>query len=1092
MGDLAMTKHDGTIARSVLWTAHLPTDRYAPVLILGVVIALLASPAFAQPVEDQAFEPASPNVSQGLWSLTTDAQTFTVGIEGHLVGFEVYLSTPQSAVRPLVHWSLQATSVPDGYPGGSYILEGYIQPSEIPPGFGAWVPVDVIWPLPVVPGDVLAIVLHGNVTHPTTVTQWTGAVGPGADYAGGQGLKQTTTGLWRPSIIGESVDFGFRTYVEPVFPDLVIGDVDAGGTALDCTDLEIGGEVVATVRNEGDGTAAPFDVIFFEDSNGNGEWDDGIDLFLGTGASSSDLAAGEETMISAVIGGAVTFAGNLIFAVADPDDIIEESDDQNNTNNTGSDCEYEPPPVIFTPQLEWAWNSSLVMPNHLNVTMTPAVIDLNDDQVPDVIFGATDSTTGSMVVIGVLRALSGADGSELFTVTHPGLRISTSASVAVGDIDLDGRPEIIACDASNVRLVAFEHDGTFKWRSATLEAINMGAPSIADLDGDGTPEIVIGRQVLDNSGAIRWSGTFGSGGLAFGSLSVVADLNLDGTPEVVAGNTAYVTGGIPLWQVSLPDGYNAIGNFDADDLPEVVLVSNGVIWLLEGETGLIKWFRDIPGAGRGGPPTVADFDGDGEAEIGVAGGSHYVVFENDETVKWTAVIQDTSSQITGSSVFDFEGDGSAEVVYSDERNLRIYDGSTGAVLFEAPLSSCTWHEYPLVVDVDADGNSELLAVANNNCGFGPQRGVYVYGDTHGSWVATRGLWNQHTYHVTNINDDGSIPASEMNNWLQPGLNNYRAQRMNEAGPLTAPDLTASLIGFDSAPCPDNVAISARIGNGGAYVAPAGVDVAFYDGEILLGVAQTTADLEPGEFEEVTLEVAAPFEGTVCVVADDDGTGEGRVNECDETNNSCCGEISAVCNRPPEVTCVEPLEVCADIGMCSASLACDGGIATCQDPDMDETQMSCVPPGPYGFGLTDVMATCDDPWGGTGSALCSVTVNDCEAPVLTAVSVSPAVLWPPNHKMRSVEVEVVASDNCDTGMPTCLITSVTSNEPEDGCGKKDAGPDSEITGDLTVDLRSERCGGGDGRVYTINLSCTDTAGNATDGSTLVTVRHDKGD
>jgi len=158
--------------------------------------------------------------------------------------------------------------------------------------------------------------------------------------------------------------------------------------------------------------------------------------------------------------------------------------------------------------------------------------------------------------------------------------------------------------------------------------------------------------------------------------------------------------------------------------------------------------------GVGGPPTVADYDNDGQPEIGVAGASRYVVFETNGTLKWATVTQDSSSNRTGSSVFDFDGDGSAEVVYRDELKLRVYRGTDGFVLFQTAMSSCTWHEYVLVADVDADGNAEIVAVANNNCGFGPQRGVYVFGDANDNWVTTRRIWNQHTYHITNVRDDG--------------------------------------------------------------------------------------------------------------------------------------------------------------------------------------------------------------------------------------------------------------------------------------------------------------------------------------------------
>ena len=428
----------------------------------------------------------------------------------------------------------------------------------------------------------------------------------------------------------------------------------------------------------------------------------------------------------------------------------------------------------LTPVLEWSWTSSTVEPTSLNVMNTPSVMDLDGDGRPDVVFGSTASTGGGLVEVGVLRALNGTNGTELFTVTDASLRINTAASVATGDIDGDGRPEIIAVDSSGARLIAFESDGTFKWRSGPLESINWGAPAIADLDASGTPEIVVGRHVLDNTGALLWTGTGGtSSGGNVGPLSLVSDINLDGTPDVVAGNTVYnAAGAVQFRDASLPDGYNAVADFDGDSLAEVVLVANGAVWLLD-YTMAVKWGpAAIPGGGYGGPPTIADFDGDGRPEIGVAGASRYAVFETDGTLKWQAVVQDGSSNRTGSSVFDFQFDGSAEVVYGDELRLWVFNGMDGTVLFQTPKSSCTWYEYPLVADVDADGHAEILGVGNNNCGFGSQRGVFLWGDDS-SWVDTRDVWNQHTYHITNVLQDGTVPTDEQPNWLVPGLNNFR-------------------------------------------------------------------------------------------------------------------------------------------------------------------------------------------------------------------------------------------------------------------------------------------------------------------------------
>jgi hypothetical protein len=90
----------------------------------------------------------------------------------------------------------------------------------------------------------------------------------------------------------------------------------------------------------------------------------------------------------------------------------------------------------------------------------------------------------------------------------------------------------------------------------------------------------------------------------------------------------------------------------------------------------------------------------------------------------------------------------------------------------------------------------------------------------------------------------------------------------------------------------------------------------------------------------------------------------------------------------------------------------------------------------------------------------VTVTDDEGPAVSAVTASPAVLWPPNHQMVDVTLAYGASDNC--GSVACAITSVTSNE--------DATGDFEIVDATHVRLRAERLGTGSGRTYTITVDC----------------------
>ena len=701
-------------------------------------------------------------------------------------------------------------------------------------------------------------------------------------------------------------------------PDLTVTEVDAGSVVTDSQALTISGTLQVGIRNIGDAAAGPLEVLAFEDRDGNGLFDAG-DVALGSGLQAGGLAPGAAAEVPVPVSGTVLFAGNLIYAFADSAGAIAEDDETNNLRHSGESSQFVPTPGPFSPVLEWHWGagSTLDLPDELNIMMTPSVIDLTGDGVPEVVFGATSNTSGSAVIPGFLRVLDGADGSEVFAVSNPDHLVNTATTLATGDIDGDGLPEIVAARSSGDQLIAFEHDGTFKWLSDFVQSTQWGAVTLADLNGDGTPEILIGREALDNAGNLLWTGT-GNVGSSAGGMSLVADVDLDGAPEVVAGAHVYSnTGAIERTLAGGGEGPNAVANFDDDDFAEIVTVSNGRVFLHNHDGTLVWGPVSIPGGGVGGPPTVADYDSDGEPEIGVAGAIRYAVLETDGNLKWAAVTQDGSSNRTGSSVFDFDGDGSAEVVYRDELRLRVYEGATGTVLFDTPMSSCTWHEYINVADVDADGNAEIVAVANNNCGFGPQRGVYVFGDANDNWVPTRRIWNQHTYHITNVNADGTIPAVEQNNWLVGNLNNYRLNEFlpGEGTSADAPDLVPSFIRFDQEFCPETVTLTARVGNGGSLLAPAGVHVSFYHGDpaaggVLIGTVQTSAGLHPGQFEDVSLAWNLPPAGLqeVHVVADDDGSGSGAVNEGREDNNAA-GATEVLC--APE--CIENLEARAKSG-----------------------------------------------------------------------------------------------------------------------------------------------------------------------------------
>ncbi len=429
----------------------------------------------------------------------------------------------------------------------------------------------------------------------------------------------------------------------------------------------------------------------------------------------------------------------------------------------------------LNPAVEWSFEGSEQLFNGgsaRHVHAAPMVVDLDLDGMPEVIFGAAALNSPQSFINGHLVVLDGETGAEEFVQETPELSIGTT--VGVGDIDGDGFPEIIAAEAagqfvSTSRLVAYEHDLTEKWRSDEIEFLNNGGINLADLDNDGTVEILAGNAVLDADGQFLWQANFP---INFANPFAI-DLNLDGDLEVIFGGAAFEHDGTLIWQdVSSRNGVAAAANIDDDPFPEIV-VTRTDIRIFEHDGTLINSIPSV--AGSAGAPTLADFDLDGQIEIGVVGGLFYRVLEVDGTELWRTPVFD-GSQVTGSTIFDFEGDGFPEVVVRDEYELLILRGTDGRLLWRFPMTSLTRNEFPTIADVDADGHAELLLPGHvGRAGGQYDTGVRVIGGADEDWIRTRRIWNQHAYSVSNINEDGTLPAPQRPNWLLPGLNNFRQQ-----------------------------------------------------------------------------------------------------------------------------------------------------------------------------------------------------------------------------------------------------------------------------------------------------------------------------
>jgi Ca-activated chloride channel family protein len=215
---------------------------------------------------------------------------------------------------------------------------------------------------------------------------------------------------------------------------------------------------------------------------------------------------------------------------------------------------------------------------------------------------------------------------------------------------------------------------------------------------------------------------------------------------------------------------------------------------------------------------------------------------------------------------------------------------------------------------------------------------------------------------------------------------------------------------------------------------------------------------------------------------------------DDTGNSasCTTTVTVEDTTPPEITC--PADVTVEQATAAGTVVPLTATATdiCDaSPTITSDELAIYP-----LGTTTVTFTATDNAGNSATCTTTVTVIDTTPPVITA-SGEQIVLWPPNHKYRTVEISdcvISVTDICDADVDIddIVITSVSSDEPEDAQGKGDGTTvdDIVIVDSLTVELRAERQGGGNGRVYTINFGVTDASGNTETGSCTVWVLHDQ--
>jgi len=239
----------------------------------------------------------------------------------------------------------------------------------------------------------------------------------------------------------------------------------------------------------------------------------------------------------------------------------------------------------------------------------------------------------------------------------------------------------------------------------------------------------------------------------------------------------------------------------------------------------------------------------------------------------------------------------------------------------------------------------------------------------------------------------------------------------------------------------------------------------FTGGVVVGESPTVQFAGVGD-ETVSLEVSDSLLSSEC---------EAMVSITDTTEP----EIVA----PEDVTaeCAGPDGTPVDLGSPVVSDICDASPGVTNDA-----------PALFPLGVTVVTWTAEDASSNSADDTQTVTIEDTTPPEIT-LSVAPTKLWPPNHKLVEIVATIEVEDVCDPD-PIVRLVSISSDEPEDDLADGATSGDIEEadlgTDDRAFELRAERQGKGDGRVYTIVYEVEDASGNVAQAEAEVRVQKSK--